>query len=71
MVIDQQIVRRLISGDWSFGHDGQHHGIGTVGCPIELHHHCDEFCRQPTREELFAANINPKDFKVRKRTNGN
>ena len=60
-------VYRLASGDWSFGHAGRHHGIGTQDCPMELHHHHDEFCSLPTVTELRQAGIDPKEFRVRSR----
>ncbi len=66
-LIDPRVVARLRSGDWSFGHDGQHHGIGTPDCPRELHHHHDEFCTRPTLAELRAAGIDPATFKARSR----
>lgn len=60
------VVNRLKAGDWSFGCDGRHVGRG-FNCPREPHHHHDEFCRYPTRAELVAAGINPKEFKARSR----
>lgn len=62
-----QVVKRLRMGDYSFGHAGRHHGNGSPGCPIELHHHHDEFCRLPTRNEVIAAGLDPKEFRVRSR----
>jgi hypothetical protein len=35
-----------------YGHAGRHHGIGTPGCPRELHHHHDERCEPPGAEAL-------------------
>ena len=67
MAINESVVKRLKMGDWSFGHAGRHHGIGTKDCPRELHHHHDEFCSTPTNEELLAAGIDPKEFKARSR----
>jgi hypothetical protein len=60
-------VERLRGGDWSFGHAGTHHGDGGPGCPRNHHHHCDEFCRLPSREELQAAGIDPAKFTVKSR----
>lgn len=60
-------VERLKMGDWSFGHGGRHHGVGTQDCPKELHHHHDEFCSMPTIMELIEAGINPKIFKPKSR----
>ena len=62
-----KVVERLLRGDWSFGHDGNHYGIGTKNCPKELHHHHDEFCRMPSLAELAAAGIPPENFKAWKR----
>lgn len=61
------VVERLKRGDWSFGHAGQHIGIGTSWCPSRPHHHHDEFCWPPTILELQAAGIDPKTFQIRKR----
>jgi hypothetical protein len=58
---------RLKTGNWQFGHGGSHHGTGTEECPRELHHHCDMFCDEPTKQELRRAGINPKDFRSRSR----
>lgn len=60
-------VYRLASGDWQFGHDGRHHGVGSEDCPKHLHHHHDEFCAAPTMTELKQAGIDPKDFRPRSR----
>lgn len=67
MGINERVVERLKSGDWSFGHAGKHHGKGTKDCPRRLHHHHDEFCLRPSNAELRAAGIEPKDFKSRSR----
>lgn len=64
---DSPRVARLKRGDWSFGHDGKHFGVGTETCPSGLHHHCDDFCRRPTKEELRLAGIDPAEFKIRSR----
>jgi hypothetical protein len=64
---DPRVVERLRNGDWSFGCDGLHHGSGSLDCPIELHHHHDEFCHRPTSQELEAAGIKREDFKIRSR----
>jgi len=64
--INSSVVNRLRVGDWSFGCDGTHVGRG-VDCPRGPHHHHDEFCRYPTRNELLAAGINPKTFKATSR----
>jgi hypothetical protein len=61
------VVARLRSGDWSFGHAGRHHGNGFGDCPRTLHHHHDEFCSLPTREELLAAGVDPNEFRPRSR----
>jgi hypothetical protein len=60
-------VQRLERGDFSFGHAGRHHGVGTEDCPKELHHHHDEFCSLPTFKELKQAGINPNDFRAKSR----
>jgi len=60
-------LERLKSGDWQFGCDGQHTGIGIPGCPRERHHHHDYFCEQPTNNELRLAGVDPKDFRSRRR----
>lgn len=65
--VNPNVVRRLKMGDWSFGHSGRHHGIGTDDCPRELHHHHDEFCVLPTRAELLAAGVDPAHFKAKSR----
>ena len=67
IVRDSARIRRLKMGDWSFGHAGQHRGIGTDDCPKTLHHHHDQFCRMPNILELMAAGIHPNEFKVRSR----
>jgi len=66
-IVDPRVVRRLKMGDWSFGCAGTHHGNGAPDCPRESHHHHDEFCHTPSLPELFAAGINPNDFKARSR----
>ena len=30
-----------------FGCDGKHHGVGTLDCPKEPHHHHDNWCKHP------------------------
>jgi hypothetical protein len=60
-------ILRLKNGDWSFGHNGTHHGIGTKDCPERLHHHHDAFCKPPTPFELMAAGIDPDKFEMRPR----
>ena len=65
--LDPRVVERLKGGDWSFGHAGRHHGIGSEDCPRELHHHHDEFCSRPTLRELLAAGIDPNEFQLRSR----
>lgn len=60
-------IERLRSGNWQFGCRGYHHGIGRPNCPVNLHHHHDEFCQDPTEGELLAAGINPRKFAVRSR----
>ena len=67
MATEAPRIARLKMGDWSFGHNGRHHGIGSLGCPRELHHHHDEFCASPTKAELLAAGIDPETFKRRHR----
>ena len=61
------VVMRLKSGNWSFGHGGSHHGVGTSDCPYRQHHHHDEFCQMPTDEELKEAGIDPLEFTARSR----
>ena len=60
-------IARLKSGNWKFGHEGTHRGIGSEICPIEPHHHHDEFCFNPSNIELMVAGIFPGEFKVQKR----
>lgn len=60
-------IERLKRGNWQFGHDGMHGGIGTDDCPIELHHHCDIFCKRPSKLELIEAGIDPKEFEIKSR----
>lgn len=60
-------ILRLLAGDYSFGCAGEHSGKGTKDCPFKLHHHHDEFCKYPTIEELFSADINPSEFRARSR----
>ncbi len=60
-------ISRLKRGDWSFGCSGMHSGVGTEDCPKERHHHHDNFCKQPTIGELFDAELDPTEFKVRSR----
>lgn len=60
-------IDRLKMGDWSFGHAGRHHGVGTEDCPRHLHHHHDEFCALPTIKELRTAGIDPNNFRARSR----
>jgi hypothetical protein len=62
-------IERLRRRDWSFGHGGEHIGIGTKDCPKKEHHHHDDFCELPTVEELEAAGIDPVAFKSRPRIN--
>lgn len=38
-----------------YGHAGQHHGVGTPGCPTDLHHHHDEQCVSPLVERRQRA----------------
>lgn len=64
---DERRIARLRMGDNSFGHDGQHFGVGTEECPKNMHHHHDQFCDYPSRGELTAAGIDPETFKVRNR----
>lgn len=66
-MLNQDVVAKLLSGDWQFGHAGIHLGNGTKDCPLHLHHHHDEFCMLPTKQELHAVGIDPKDFKARSR----
>jgi hypothetical protein len=67
LVYDTARVARLKAGNWQFGHDGTHRGIGTESCPDGQHHHHDEFCDAPTLIELMAAGIDRKGFKVKSR----
>lgn len=67
MIVDPNVVERLKSGDWSFGHEGHHRGDGSPDCPVEWHHHHDEFCNRPTVQELRAAGIDPRRFRPRSR----
>jgi hypothetical protein len=60
-------IKRLKNGDFSFGHAGTHHGIGTEDCPKHRHHHHDEFCALPTMLELRQAGLNPNEFKPKSR----
>jgi|1185.fasta_scaffold15435_4 hypothetical protein len=60
-------VSRLASGNWRFGCEGTHRGIGEEYCPFEPHHHHDAFCPSPTKHELELAGIDPKKFKRRSR----
>jgi hypothetical protein len=60
-------MKRLISGNWQFGHAGEHRGNGTDGCPQDLHHHHDIFCKRPTFKELWEAGIKPAEFRERSR----
>lgn len=64
---DTPRVARLKSGDYSFGHSGTHHGVGTEDCPRDRHHHHDDFCRMPTPLELQEAGVDPEEFKARSR----
>jgi hypothetical protein len=65
--MESRRIERLRRGDWQFGHQGRHNGVGTEECPRELHHHHDEFCDSPTDVELRAAGIEPEDFRARSR----
>lgn len=67
MTNNPNVVARLKSGDWQFGHAGVHRGTGAPDCPRALHHHHDEFCQMPTFSELMEAGINPLDFKAKSR----
>jgi hypothetical protein len=40
--MESRRIERLRRGDWQFGHQGRHNGVGTEECPRELHHHHDE-----------------------------
>ena len=64
---DTPRVKRLKSGNWQFGHEGRHHGNGTPDCPLDLHHHHDEFCYPPTQFELRQAGIDPESFVAKSR----
>ena len=65
--VDPRVVARLKSGDWQFGHEGRHHGVGSPDCPRWAHHHHDEFCAWPTLAELAAAGVDPSEFRPRSR----
>jgi hypothetical protein len=56
-------IARLKAGNHQFGHEGEHRGNGTKDCPRRPHHHCDEFCQQPTDLELLEAGIDPGTFR--------
>ncbi len=64
---DDVRITRLKNGNWSFGCQGRHNGIGTLECPFESHHHHDEFCKLPSKYELIAAGITPHIFRPRSR----
>jgi hypothetical protein len=58
---------RLLAGNYQFGHAGMHRGNGSENCPVTTHHHCDEFCKQPTFKELWEARIKPAEFESLRR----
>lgn len=60
-------VMRLILNDGDFGCGGRHHGVGTKECPKALHHHHDDFCQQPTIDELRLAGISYETYQERRR----
>lgn len=62
LIFESPRIIRLRNGDWSFGHGGTHHGVGTEECPTKRHHHCDDFCSSPSSLELMEAGINPRSF---------
>lgn len=66
--LDAELVRRvdaLRRGRTEWGCDGQHRGhytsnqiaAGAPNCPTYLHHHHDEFCREPSPTELRLAGV--------------
>jgi hypothetical protein len=65
--MDDRRIKRLRAGDWSFGHDGMHNGVGTIDCPYLSHHHHDVYCDLPTIDEVLAAGIDLNEFRVRSR----
>jgi protein gp37 len=42
------------------GCDGMHHGIGTPECPMHLHHHHDNLCRNGIDLVICGAETGPK-----------
>lgn len=55
VVTNPNVVNRLRQGNLQFGHAGRHRGDGSPDCPKHLHHHHDQFCRQPTVAEWLEA----------------
>ena len=45
---------------YQWGHDGQHHGIGSPECPRELHHHHDDRCQKPFDWVIVGGESGPK-----------